>query len=277
MTSPRRLLVSLHDVTPFHIDRIRRAEELFREIGVLKAAYLFVPEYHGGYPSAGDPAFAAWCREPRGFALQWHLHGYYHLETPGPTADPGAARGAVTPASAGALPATPAAGGGATDAFKRRFLTAGEGEFLALDIWTQRRRLEAGLASFRSCLGADPDGFVAPAWLFNASLPPLLRELGIRHTEDHRRLYRVDTGASLPSPVITWATRTPLRKYGSLAVCPILARAFASAPFLRVALHPFDFDHPATVRSIRGVLGRVLRSRDQAFPGDLEFGAPAQG
>ena len=27
-----------------------------------KVAYLFVPEYHGGYPSAGDAAFIDWCR-----------------------------------------------------------------------------------------------------------------------------------------------------------------------------------------------------------------------
>ena len=71
--------------------------------------------------------------------------------------------------------------------------------------------------------------------------------------------------------MITWATRTPLRKYGSLVVCPLLARLFASAPRLRVATHPFDFDHPATVRSIRGVLARLLAAREQAFPGDIDF------
>ena len=63
-----------------------------------------------------------------------------------------------------------------------------------------------------------------------------------------------------------------MRKYGSLVVCPLLARLFASAPCLRVALHPFDFDHPATVRSIRSVLEYVIPGRNQAFPDELDFG-----
>lgn len=254
----RVLLISLHDVTPFHLGRIRLAEDLFRDLELAKVAYLYVPEYHGGYPSAADPAFAEWCRRDRPFRVQWHLHGWHHLETPGPRA-----------VEAGAAAPPPVRGA----ALKRKFLTAGEGEFLALPAAEQKRRLEAGLASFRACLGSDPEAFVAPAWLFNDRLPGLLSESGIRHTEDHRRLYRTDTGESLPSPVITWATRTLARRYGSLIVCPLLARLFGGAPYLRVAMHPFDFDHPATVRSIRAVLEFLKPGREQAFPTDLEFGA----
>jgi hypothetical protein len=96
--------------------------------------------------------------------------------------------------------------------------------------------------------------------------------MGIRHTEDQRRMYRCDTGARLDSPVITWATRTVLRKYGSLIVCPSLLRLWSNVPVLRVAMHPFDFDHPETVRSIRSVLARAMRGREQAFAEDLDFG-----
>lgn len=252
MSGRLKVVVSLHDATPFHLERMRRAEEVFRGLGVAKIAYLFVPEYHGGYPAAADPAFRAWCREERPFRVDWHLHGYHHLEA-----------------------AVPAAGGGAGDFLKRKLLTAGEGEFLALDADAQRRKLEAGRAAFRACLDRDPIGFVAPAWLFNAALPDVLREQGFRFTEDQRRMYRVDTGARLDSPVITWATRTLLRKYGSLIVCPALLRLWSRAPVLRVAMHPFDFDHPETVAGIRSVLGRALRDREQAFAEELDFGAAA--
>lgn len=246
--SERKLLISLHDITPFHLPRIRKAEALFRDLGLAKVTYLFVPEYHGRYPSVGHREFLGWCREPRPFQVEWHLHGFHHLE--------------------GREPAVP---GGTLDALKRGFLTAGEGEFLALEPQAQARLLDAGLEAFRLCLEADPPGFVAPAWLFNSALHPLLRERGIRFTEDHRNLYRTDTSARLPSPVITWATRTFLRKYGSLAVCPLLARLFASAPFLRVAMHPFDFDHPSTLRNIRAVLEYLTPGRVQAFSSDLAF------
>lgn len=243
-----KLVVSLHDATPFHLDRMRKAETVFRELGLAKLTYLFVPEYHGGYPAAADAAFGEWCRAPRPFAVDWHLHGYHHLEDAAPAA------------------------GGARDFLKRRLLTAGEGEFLALDASAQKRKLEAGRESFRACLGADPVGFVAPAWLFNADLAPVLKGLGFRFTEDQRRMYRVDTGARLDSPVITWATRTWARKYGSLVVCPLLLRLWSRTPVLRIAMHPFDFDHPETVASIRGVLRRAMQGREQAFAGDLDFG-----
>lgn len=268
-TVPQRLLISLHDVTPFHLDRIRRAEELYRDLGLRKVAYLFVPEYHGSHRSAGDMAFAAFCREARPFEVQWQLHGYRHLEAPDPALD-----GPSDPGEAGSSEGAGTTGtaGGAGDALKRRLLTAGEGEFLALPASAQRARLDQGLADFRACLGFDPAHFVAPAWLFNPSLRPLLNARGIRFTEDQRRLYRTDGDRSLPSPVITWATRTVLRKYGSLVVCPLLARLFGSAPFLRVAMHPFDFDHPVTVRNIRAVLERLIPGREQAYPSELDFG-----
>jgi predicted deacetylase len=247
---PRRVLVSLHDATPFHLERMRKAEAAFRELGIGKITYLFVPEYHGGYPAGEDAAFREFCRQPRPFAIDWHLHGFHHLE-------------AVAQSGSGGL----------ADALKRNFMTAGEGEFLALDAESQRRKLAAGKAAFRACLGEEPLGFVAPAWLFNAALPGVLKEMGFRYTEDHRRLYRVDTGSELASPVITWATRTWLRKYGSLLVCPALARWWSRAPVLRVAMHPFDFDHPETVANIKSVLRRVLAEREQVFAADLDFPA----
>jgi uncharacterized protein len=250
-----KLVISLHDATPFHLERMRRAEAVFRDLGVAKIAYLLVPEYHGGYPCADSPEFIAWCLEPRPFRVDWHLHGYHHLESPGAGGKAGAA--------------------GGSNAFKRKFLTAGEGEFLALDAASQRMKLEMGREVFRKCLGADPEGFVAPAWLFNAALRPALREMGFRNTEDHRRMYQVQTGLSIASPVITWATRTVLRKYGSLVVCPALARLWywSREPVLRVAMHPFDFDHPATVASIRSVLGREIKRREQVSAAELDFSA----
>ncbi|MEO6094982.1 MAG: DUF2334 domain-containing protein, partial [Fibrobacteria bacterium] len=254
----RKLVISLHDASPFHLQRLRKAEAVFRETGVAKITYLLVPEYHGGHPSAASPEFIAWCRGHREFQVDWHLHGYHHLEAL-PTAD-------ERPALEGIARETKSVfSGAAADAFKRKFLTAGEGEFMSLDADSQRAKLEAGREAFRRCLDSDPEGFVAPAWLFNAALQPVLKEMGFRFTEDHRRIYDLRLGARLDSPVITWATRTLLRKYGSLAVCPILARLWASEPVLRVAMHPFDFDYASTVASIRGVLRFVMRDREQAF------------
>jgi len=248
-----KLLVSLHDVTPYHLSRLRCAEALLGAIGIRKLAYLLVPQFHGGYPCDADPEFVAWCRAPRPFAVDWQLHGFHHLEPP---------------------PAERGGRGKWSDALKRRLLTGGEGEFLALDRSAQRSRLDAGRAMFRRCLGSDPESFVAPAWLFNPALPPLLAELGFRYTESHRRIYSLQTGDSRRSPVITWATRTSLRKLASLAAAPVLLRQWEREPLLRVAIHPFDVESRGTIASIEAVLGRLLERREQAFNGDLGFADP---
>ena len=72
--------------------------------------------------------------------------------------------------------------------------------------------------------------------------------------------------------MITWATRTPLLKYASIAAAPILSHVWKTAEVLRVAIHPFDLDHDQTVASIRNVLSTVLPDRQQCFCEELEFG-----
>ena len=101
-----KLLISLHDVTPFHLSRLSKAEALFQEMGLRKIIYLFIPNYHGRNPSSEHPEFKAWCHGARAFQVRWHLHGDQHLE-------------AVSPARDGAV--------SWTDRLRRRFLTAGEG------------------------------------------------------------------------------------------------------------------------------------------------------
>jgi hypothetical protein len=41
-----KLLVSLHDVTPFHLPRLQRAEALCAALGVDKISFLLIPDYH---------------------------------------------------------------------------------------------------------------------------------------------------------------------------------------------------------------------------------------
>jgi predicted deacetylase len=147
---------------------------------------------------------------------------------------------------------------------RARCLTAGEAEFLALRGDELRHRLARGIESFRACVGTEPAGFVAPAWLFNAQLLPALARAGIAVTEDHQWVYEVTAGQRLRIPVITWATRTGLRRVGSRLLAPLLLRHWADLPVIRVAIHPADVDHPATVRSIEGVLASALTSRQLA-------------
>jgi predicted deacetylase len=249
-----RLLISLHDVTPFLFARLLKAEALFQEMGLRKLTYLFIPNYHGRFASAENPEFVAWCRRPRSFDVEWQLHGDRHLE---------------------ALVSPNGQTMSWTDRWRRQLLTAGEGEFLPLDTEAQRAKLISGRTAFRQCLGHDPSGFVAPAWLFNSKLPVLLKEMGFRSTEDRHRIFELLESRRVRSPVITWATRTMLLKYGSIAMAPVLGQLWKTADVLRVAIHPFDMDHDQTVSSIRRLLDSVMQDRQQSFCGELDFGTAA--
>lgn len=231
-----KVLVSLHDVSPRHADRCREILSFLKERGVPPVALLVVPDFHGGWPLDAHPEFV---RE----ILDWHeaghelvLHGYWHRE----------------------LEASAPQGSGLRTWFARRFMTGGEGEFLALSPEAVRERLDAGLALWERIGLPRPAGFVPPAWLHNGNLDPALAERGFAWTENHSGV-RAPGGQFLSSPVISWASRDVVRRQGSRLVCPFLARRWKDEEILRVAIHPHDFDWPQLVRSIDGVLGTLGR------------------
>ncbi|HEX4566141.1 MAG TPA: hypothetical protein VH138_05890, partial [Vicinamibacterales bacterium] len=176
----------------------------------------------------------------RPFSVQWFLHGYFHEEQ--------------TPERCAAAP-TPA------HWFARRFLTSGEAEFLALRGRALQERLEAGIRSMVPTVGRIPDGFVAPAWLYNDELIPALKALGIRFTESHFHAFDLATGRALAAPVLTWSTRSAARGTTSRGVAVAVRRLWTRTPLVRVALHPTDFDHPRIVASIARTLDALRAER----------------
>jgi predicted deacetylase len=232
-----RVLVSLHDVTPAHQARLEQAEGLFARVGVGHVAYLLIPNYHHRRPIAGDAAFRAWCARPRPYAVDWVLHGFYHLEDLASAT----VSGPITWA-------------------RRKTMTASEGEFLSLGVDEQRRRIADGQAAAQS-IGIAPSSFVAPAWLFNRHLVPTLAEAGFAYTEDHVHVIDVKDGTKRRCPAITWATRTTFRRAGSRVVCPVLFSMWKKEPAIRIALHPFDMDHPHTADQVERLLARALEQR----------------
>src|SRR5262249_39699497 len=164
------------------------------------------------------------------FTVQWFLHGYFHQE------DAGARRWSS--------PSTP------VHWFARRWLTAGEAEFLALRGWQLEERLAAGIACFRRCFGQTPLGFVAPAWLYNEELIPTLERFHVRFTESHFHVFDLPGRRAVRAPVVTWATRSVMRRSGSRAAAAIQRRLRSIEPLVRIALHPADFDHPRIVDSV---------------------------
>lgn len=233
-----RLVLSLHDVSPRHASACETILSDLRSWGLPPALLLVVPDFHGRWPLEAHPEFVERLREWSGAGHELCLHGRFHKE----------------------LPEDANASTGVAGALRRRFLTAGEGEFLALGGDRLQDRLRGAMATWAACGLPSPSGFVPPAWLQGPELAPALWGLGFAWTENHAGFLTRDRGP-VRAPVITWASRDPVRRIGSRIYGPSAARLHRNAEILRIAIHPHDFDHPSLIRSIESTLRLALHGR----------------
>jgi predicted deacetylase len=222
------LLVSIHDVTPAFQTNVGDLWELCVRVGVTPAL-LVVPNWHGQWPLEEYPEFVAWVRARAKDGAEIVLHGERHDEA--------------------GLPRQ------AKDGWKAWGQTAREAEFLTLEEPAARDRIARGLSRLRR-LGLNPTGFIPPAWLARESLPWVVAELGFDFTEDARSIRVLPSGGRVPSPVVRWSARTPVRAWGSTAVAAARWRLQRDTPWPRLALHPQDLRHAATARSLARALER---------------------
>jgi len=231
------LLLSIHDVTPAHADRIARLEAQIAYATRGSAAYamLVVPDFHGRAPIRHDRAFHAWLRARADAGVEMLLHGWFHRDT---ATHSGAA------------------------AWKAKHMTAGEGEFLGLARADAAARLRDGRAMLEDILGRAVPGFVAPAWLYGDGARAALADEGFAFAEDHMRVWQPQTGAVLAKgPVVSYASRSRARILSSLAWSRVATTVLAGYRTVRVALHPHDVDVPALGRESHRAIQAFLRDR----------------
>jgi predicted deacetylase len=241
----KMLLVSIHDVGPRFAGEIDRLVDLVgARTGTGRFAMLVVPDHWGEAPIARDPAFRRRLREWAGAGVEMFVHGWSHRD----------------PAPRG---------------FAARHMTDGEGEFSALPRAEALRRMSEGRAVVEEATGRPAAGFIAPAWLYGKGAHDALAEAGFALAEDHLRVWHPPSGRILArGPVITWATRTPLRKASSLIAAAVLRRLLTPLAAVRLAVHPADTRDRATVASIEKSLRILLARRRPAHYSEL-MQAPA--
>ena len=235
-TSARRLLVSIHDVSPrFEAQVDALAERLSRHVGAAQFAMLVIPDHWRGAPIAGNAAFAARLRGWADQGIEMFLHGWSHKDE--------------TPATEGLA------------AIKGKHMTAGEGEFLNLPHAEALQRMRDGRALVEDVIGRPVAGFIAPAWLYGEGAHAALRELGFALAEDHMKVWRPASGEVLAKgPVITWASRSKPRIASSLLAASLGRLALPFSETIRVAVHPGDTTVPALLASIDKTLARFVRT-----------------
>ena len=146
-------LLSIHDVSPrFESEVDALADKLAAAAGQ-RFAMLVVPNHWGDAPIVPGSAFASKLRA-------W--------------ADAGVKSCTAIFTERSALRSA------STDRFRGRFMTAGEGEFLALKRDEAMGRIDAGRALLEDITGRPIDGFVAPAWLYGPGAMEALERSGVR-------------------------------------------------------------------------------------------------
>jgi predicted deacetylase len=227
------LALVLHDVAPATWERCAVLLQQACALAPLPATLLVVPRWHGepstsGFQAAMNTALA------QGHELA--LHGWSHL-------DP--------------LPAH-----GALQRLRRRFYTAGEGEFAALPCEQAARRLALGRRWFAR-RGWPLHGFVPPAWLLGAGSARALAEAGFEYSCTLDRFIGLRGQVPLRAWSLVFSTRAAWRRGVSRVWVPLLARRLRKAPLLRFELHPDDVVHPEVRRCWLALLAQALEQGRQ--------------
>jgi predicted deacetylase len=120
--------------------------------------------------------------------------------------------------------------------------------------------MERGAALLRR-LGLPPIGFVPPAWLAREDTARAALDCGLMLGEDEFSVHLHQRATRLPSPVVRWSGRSPLRARLSAAVADARWMLHSRNWLVRVALHPGDLAHPVAARSLAVSLDRWLAAR----------------
>ena len=241
----RRLLASIHDVTPVHtarLDRLVPAVEVV--VGPGRYALLVVPDFHHQGLLTSSPQFGRRLRAWTDAGCEIFLHGFTHLDE---------SRHMGTAAR-----------------WKATRMTAGEGEFLGLSTPEAEARISEGRDMIEQIIGRPITGFVAPAWLYGEDSIAALAAQNINMIEDHFRVWNPQTSAVFArGPVTTYASRSRARIAGSILWSRIATVLLARAATVRLAVHPHDVDSPVLMREIRRALSAFARSHRPSAYADL--------
>lgn len=233
--SAAQVALVLHDVAPA---TWTACERLLRALSIVPGdalTLLVVPHYHRGR-RCDEPAFRRALDPWLAGGAEVALHGYVHHDD------------AHAPRAAG-------------DWFRRRVLTAGEGEFAALARDEAAARIDAGLALMARC-GWTPQGFVAPAWWLSPGARQALSQSRLRWCGTRTGLHALPDWRALRAPALGYSARSAWRRSMSPSIVELQRRAAdRDCVPVRLALHPADAAWPALIEHASGIWRRLRERR----------------
>ncbi|HLQ76282.1 MAG TPA: polysaccharide deacetylase family protein [Terriglobia bacterium] len=235
------LIVSVHDVSPEHWNRVQRILVQLEAIGVKRRSLLVIPNSRGQSPVDEDSAFSGWLREQQNHGDELILHGYEHV-------------GVGKPESL-------------ADRIRNRLFTQNEGEFLSLNYAEARRRIELGVWIFKAA-ALRSRGFIPPAWLINRDGLAAARDMGFEYTNSYMYFSDLTTGNSFFAPSLVFGPGT-LNEDVGIALQSVVSKLLVRRPLVRVVIHPPCIDNPRRFAQILEMVKAQLAHHEPVTYSDL--------
>jgi predicted deacetylase len=241
--SPERIAVALHDIEPATFERCALIRDWLDDHGVDRVTLLVIPARDLHPVGERSPAMTSWLLERSRAGDSIAQHGFQHQQ-------------------------------GSRGRSGRRALVHGPGshcaEFLGLDQGETRRAVHAGWRVLKLA-GIEPDGFVAPAYVYTRALREVLAHR-FRWWAGLWRLHGPGSAAgAAPRRLLAPAWGLGGDSALGRALSPGLIRAgsLLCGGTLRVDVHPADLEHARHMLALEWVLGRAGHRREAITYGEL--------
>lgn len=238
----KKLVVSIHDVSPATRVTCDRMLDDLAGLGVDRASLLVVPNHHRRGHFLDDPEFCRWLADCVAQGHEIVVHGYFHQRE-----NPDRA--------------------GLRDRLVTEIYTAGEGEFYDLSRADATALLARAIADFARfhveyAEGSPPPvGFIAPAWLLGEEAQAAVRDAGFGYTTRLTTFENLRTGVVTRSQSLVYSPRSAWRRVVSRGWNAWLARRLRTNRLLRLGLHPPDRGFPAIWNQIRQLVTEARSER----------------
>jgi len=239
----KRLLLSVHDVTPAYEPLLRVLVEGLEDRGLSRYSMLVVPDHRGSWPLEEHSGFCRWLSGLAAEGVEMLLHGMTHTGSPG---------------------GTPA------ERLRALLFTRGEGEFLSMGEGESLALMENGRRRLSETVGCEVRGFVAPAWLYGRGSIGALKHAGFLLAESRWRVWSPSLGRTLTRvPVCNYAGGGVLRRGLAALWVRACGAVLRASPVVRFALHPDDASTPRRLDAAMSALDRLSHGRSASALGDL--------
>jgi len=243
-TAVRKLILTLHDVSPAHEDTVRKIHSILQQLGAFEYSMLVIPDHHGEWPLDQFPEFCKWLKNISQNGVEIVQHGFQHKA------------GTVEP--------------GLINSFRSMLFTRNEGEFLGLDETAAEKLIISGRQILDRTLGIDIKGFVAPAWLYSRGTARALKKTGFAFTESRYRIWDPRSRSTiLAAPIANYAGGSSLKRYLAALWVGLSGYLFARAETVRFAVHPYDFETGSVENTVIERLRKLLEKRETVSFRDL--------